>query len=272
MNYEQGSLEGNSTYYHPLGNVWKQIPFEENVVNGTAEVYRATGELLQSTAYKQGRKEGSSFRYWQDGSIACEEHYVAGKLITGRYFTLSGEKVGGIMEGCGIRVAFGKEQIQEYQEFVDGKLEGKVTVLGPDGTIRRSYSVCHGVKHGEEVEYYPPSSLTQPIPSSKLSFFWYHGKIQGLSRTWYPDGSIESQREMANNKKHGLLSSWYRDGSIMMIEEYDHNHLVRGEYYARGEKHPMSQVIKGEGFVVRFDSDGAFLQKVPYRNGLPVAP
>ena len=103
----------------------------------------------------------------------------------------------------------------------------------------------------------------------KLSFCWYEGKVQGMVKTWYPTGALESQKEMANNAKHGVLTAWYRDGNLMMIEEYNNEKLVRGDYLKKGEKVPVSQVIEGKGTVSIFDAERYFVQKIVYVNGKP---
>jgi antitoxin component YwqK of YwqJK toxin-antitoxin module len=102
-----------------------------------------------------------------------------------------------------------------------------------------------------------------------VSINWYQGKIQGLVKTYYPDGSIESQKEMANNKKNGLFSAWYRDGGVMMMEEYDQGKLVRGEYYAQGSKLPLSTIQNGKGIATIHDAEGHFVRKINYLNGKP---
>lgn len=90
-----------------------------------------------------------------------------------------------------------------------------------------------------------------------------------MVKSWYPTGIVESQKEMANNAKNGVLTAWYRDGSFMMIEEYDHDALVRGDYFKKEERSPASQVIDGKGIVTIFDADGHFVQKISYLNGKP---
>ena len=103
----------------------------------------------------------------------------------------------------------------------------------------------------------------------KMALTWYQGKLQGPARTWYSDGQLESQRELGDNKKNGLLTAWYQDGSLMLIEEYDQDKLVRGEYFRQGEKIPLTEVIKGKGTATLFDSEGHFIRRVAYVNGIP---
>ena len=55
----------------------------------------------------------------------------------------------------------------------------------------------------------------------------------------------------------------------MMIEEYEQDILVRGEYYDKEEKVPVSTVEEGEGLATLFDAEGNFVQKVHYLHGTP---
>jgi antitoxin component YwqK of YwqJK toxin-antitoxin module len=131
-----------------------------------------------------------------------------------------------------------------------------------------TYVVRDDIKHGEEVINYDAPKLQQVL-KPKISVTWYDGKVQGPTKTWYTNGIQESQKEMSNNKKNGHSTAWYNDGSLMMIEEYEQDKLVRGEYYAKGEKFPVSMIIDGKGIVTRFDADGTFLQRITYKSGKP---
>lgn len=267
--YVQGSLEGMANYYHRCGKIWKQIPYLKNQVDGTVEIFRNDGELLQQMNFTMGLRHGSSFRYWNSRQLACQEEYCKGKLENGQYFDAQGNLAAEIKQGTGFKAVFGKEGIQEMQEYQDGFLEGEVKVFNSEGNLKRTYHVKNKIKHGEEVEYFDSSSQTAAPPQIKLSFYWYEGKIQGHVRTWYSNGIMESQKEMANNDKHGVSTAWYRDGNLMMIEEYDNGKLMRGDYFRKGEKSPVTQVAEGKGTVTIFDADGHFIQKIPYENGKP---
>jgi antitoxin component YwqK of YwqJK toxin-antitoxin module len=265
--YCQGSLEGNSTYYHSSGQIWKQIPYKKNQIDGTVQIYQTNGNLLQEINYIQGQKDGQSFRYWDCKSLASQEDYCKGKLENGQYFDQNGNIIAEIKQGTGFRAVFGKDSIKEIQEYQEGILEGEVKVFNANGALKRVYHVKNQIKHGEEIDYYD-TYCSQPL-QAKLSFYWYEGKIQGYVRTWYSNGVQESQKEMANNAKHGVSTAWYRDGNLMMIEEYDNDKLVRGDYFRKGEKTPVTQVISSKGTVTIFDAEGHFVQKINYENGKP---
>lgn len=263
--YANGSLQGTSLYYHPNGTIWKKAPYDKNVLSGVQEIFYEDGRLLQTTEYRNGIREGRAIRYWDQCLHAAEEDYVNGLLTTGRYVDMDGHEVSRIDKGNGYRAVFGKKSLAELQEYRKGVMEGEVKLFSPCQRLLKLYHLKNGVKHGEEIDYH--NIPDQLLP--KLSVNWYDGKIQGIVKTWYDSGAIESQREMSNNTKHGLSTAWYSDGNLMLMEEYDHNKLVRGEYLKKGDRYPISTVCQGKGVVTLYDSEGNFITRIPYENGAP---
>jgi len=267
--YAKGKLDGVCLYYHANGALWKSVPFSNGVIDGTMELHYPDESLLQCTQYQRGQKEGKSTRCWKDGVIAAEEEYSEGLLITGLYYDHESNLICKVNEGNGTRAIFGKEKVCELHEYHLGELNGEVQVFDQYDRIINRYHVKEGCKHGEEITYYDAVRLQKTL-TPKLLINWYEGKVQGVCKTWYQNGIQESQKEMSNNKKNGLHTVWYRDGSLMMIEEYQLDKLVKGEYYINGERSPVSTIIDGKGFANLYDADGNFKQKVEYCHGKPV--
>lgn len=266
--YNKGKLDGVSIYYHSNGLIWKSIPYLQGKVHGGVEVFCSDGSLLKRVNFVNGVKEGASIRYWSGGMVAAEEVYSEGLLLSGHYYDIQGSCVASIEEGTGLRAVFSKDFICEIQEYHHGILDGIIQVLDQYGRITNFYHVKNGCKHGEELCFYEAVRL-QKILTPKISINWYEGKVQGICKSWYLNGIQESQKEMSNNKKNGHHSAWYRDGSLLMIEEYEQDKLVRGEYYAKGEKWPVSIIENGQGIATLFDGDGNLKQKIEYRDGKP---
>lgn len=266
--YANGELEGTSFYYHPNGKIWKHIPFCHGKMEGIAETYLECGSILQTTEFSAGEKNGMSRRHWENGQISSDEIYCHGKLTTGRYYSLCNELVAVIDDGKGYRALFGKARVSEMHEYNDGYVEGEIKIFDENGSLIRLYHIKNGLKHGVEIDYYEMNT-GKNVLVPRISINWVEGRIQGITKTWYPNGVQESQREMNNNDKNGLLTAWYRDGSLMLIEEYEKDKLVKGEYYIRGEKIPISDIKNGKGTATLFDPDGNMVRKVPYHNGKP---
>lgn len=265
--YDKGVLVGSSTYYYPSGSVSKIIPYDNGQLNGVYQCYREDGLLLLTAEYQNSRLSGLSQAFWEDGSVAYEETYCNQRLLSGTYFDQTGRCLAQVKEGKGWR-AFATPEGWEFQEFRSGKLEGEVKSVDPQGVLLRSYSMKNGLKNGQEIIYVPQTDrATKPQP--KVSISWVDATMHGLVKTWYEEGGQESQREMCKNLKNGLLSAWYKDGNLMLIEEYDNGKLIKGKYYRKSEKQPVSKVIGGRGLATIFDGDGNLLRKTNYNNGSP---
>jgi antitoxin component YwqK of YwqJK toxin-antitoxin module len=266
--YNKGVLQGPSLYYHPNGQIWKRMLYDKSQICGTLEIFLENGELFETIEYVSGKPHGKAHKYWSGGHIAAEEIYHNGLLSCGNYYGLDGKRISQVIEGKGQRAIFGKATLFELQEYRQGVLEGEVKTFSEDGSVLRISHIKDGVKHGEELEFFPPNPFnTQLRPM--LSIHWLEGKIHGTVKTWYENGILESKREMANNVKAGLSTAWYRDGSLMMIEEYDQDKLVKGEYFKKGEKYPVSEVALGKGVATLYDGEGNFKHRINYHKGNP---
>lgn len=264
--YSKGELAGVSVYYHRNGNVSKKIPFERDRVHGLYEAYRPNGSLLMTAEYCNGRMHGQVNGFWENGQFSSQENYSEGKLDNGCYFNPSGECISKIARGNGWQTIFSNDG-KELREYRNGIPEGEVKVFDVQGRLARSYFIKNYLKNGEEIIYYQFPNSDKLLP--KLSINWVDARMSGTVKTWYDNGVQESQKEMTHNVKNGLLTAWYKDGNLMLIEEYDNGKLMKGKYFRKNDKNPVSKILGGQGMATLFDGDGNFLRKTLYNNGIP---
>lgn len=269
ISYCRGTLEGISRYYHSNGNLWKEVPYKNHTLSGEMRLFLDSGMLLQSTHYAEGMKQGISERFWENGEIAAKEFYEKGALIEGSYSDLKGSKMGEIQNGEGYRAIFSKDSLSELHQYRQGIPDGEVKVFDSKGNLIKLYHVKNGIKHGQETFFYSKAKSEGNKLKPKLSITWYEGKIQGLTKTWYDNGVMESQREMSENCKNGLTTAWYRDGNLMLIEEYEKGKLIKGDYFRKADNYPVSQIVQGTGVATFFDPEGSYLRKINYQLGKP---
>jgi antitoxin component YwqK of YwqJK toxin-antitoxin module len=259
-------LHGLSLYFYPNGQIEKEIPFTQNELQGEARTFSQQGNLLSKTNYQSGLKQGKSFGYWVGTNICWEEDYQGGLLQEGIYYSTLGEIISKIQQGNGFQCLFKNGFLETMAEYRQGKAEGLIKQLSPQGKLRSSHQIKNGKKQGEELFYYEDNVFP------KLSINWEGDVISGLVKTWYSDGAIESQREFSNNQKMGPALSWYQSGELMSVEEYEEDRLIKGDYFKRKQKEPVSSVVKGNGFATLFDGQGTLLRKVQYVKGKPLDP
>ena len=262
IHYDKGSLEGPSSYYHKNGLLEKTLLYKAGLLHGTISLYRESGEVLENINYINDLKHGIASGYKKDGALRYQEEYTQDLLMAASYFDTEGKLISSILDGSGKQAIFENDTLISLIDYQKGIPEGKVEIFSPTGQLLSYYHIQNGQKSGEELSYYP--SLTP-----KLSIQWNEDIIQGVVKTWYENGTLESQRETSGNKKHGLSFAWYQDGNLMFMEEYDNDTLVKGSYLKKGDKKPVSKVENGKGLVTLYDSKGHFQKKIKYEKGLP---
>ncbi|MBS0620319.1 MAG: hypothetical protein JSS61_02540 [Verrucomicrobia bacterium] len=255
--YVKGALADQTHYYFPSGAIQQKIPYEQGLLEGALQVFDKEGALIEETHYHLGKKHGPAF------SPNSQEEYQEGLLMQAKYFDLQGSILAEIQNGIGIAASFENGTLSSLTEYKKGIPEGEVRLFLPSGALHCSYFIKEGMKTGEEWEYYP--NTTKP----KICLHWNEDRIQGTVKTWYENGQMESQREIHDNKKQGLSFAWYKTGDLMLMEEYENDLLLKGSYYKRGEKTPISKIDAGEGTATLYTSEGFLLKKIGYEKGKP---
>lgn len=265
--YAQGDLEGISTYFYESGEVEKEIVYHKNVLEGESKEFHKNGKERAKTLYKQGKKEGASTGYFQNGQVAWEEDYREDLLLQGAYFSQQGEMISEVVNGAGFRAIFNQNTgaLSMLVQIHQGFAEGGVKQYNAKGDLHSLYHIKNGRKWGEEIVYF---SDDKRLP--KLSVSWEDNAIHGSVKSWYPSGQMQSQRDFCRNKKSGPSLAWYRDGSLMLVEEYEDDRLVKGQYYKKNALDATSTVLNGTGTATLYDENGIFLRKVSYVKGDPV--
>ncbi len=264
FNYENGLLEKESFLYYPTGEIKKMLPYKNDLLHGQMIHYDREENILEKTLYDKGVKDGRASLYWDKKVLASDEKYLKGKLVSGLYFNRVGKLIGQVQDCFGYKVVWKEDSSYELVEYQSGVPEGKVSLFNAKGSLIYQYYQHLGAKDGEEIIFYPNS--TQP----KLSLSWRNGLLHGSIKSWYPNGNLESEREISQNKKHGLLRARYENGDLMLLEEYDQDRLIKGEYFRKDSSFSCSSITSGEGTACLFDSKGILLQKIDYEGGKPV--
>jgi len=263
--YAHGILEGISRYYYPSGALSEEIPYQKGEIEGNVLSYDENGTILETTEYVHGQKNGPAKSFWAASTVQSEELWQDDLLQEGRYYQKDGTLIAEVINSHGKRALFSDTALSETQEYHSGRPEGEVLLFDEHGATMRRFSVKDGEKHGLETHYWKKNPTL-----AKLSMNWDRGQIHGTVKSWYANGAPESSKEMSRNLKQGLFTAWYSDGKIMMIEEYEKDKLVRGDYIKHGDTKPVSQVISGKGIATFYDADGTFRTRVTYLDGKPV--
>jgi antitoxin component YwqK of YwqJK toxin-antitoxin module len=271
IQYDKGALSGTSTYYYPSGATEKTVPYIRGRIEGQLNEFWETGAIKAAFSFADGCKDGLGTSYWPNGSPCCEEEYEQGLLKTGCYWDPAHQLTAQVSNQTGFRALFDSNRLVQLFEIRKGIAEGLVQNFGVSGDLVSTYYLKNGKKQGEEIEFYPRSDTANEASATpKISVTWDQDMIHGIAKTWYPDGKIESQRELVRNKRCGVCCAWYRDGSLMLTEEYDNDELINGKYFRKNQLDPVSSICSGNGTATIFDGEGSFIRKISYQNHKPI--
>lgn len=263
--YEKGALQGVSLNFYPDGQIERSVPYEKQLIEGELIEYFPDGQIKQRTSYKKGLKQGTCIGLGAEGRLLWEEDYKNDLLQKGVYFSPEGTQVSEVQQGRGFQTFFEDSGAFQQIEIQKGRQEGIIKQFSEEGKLQLIYRIKDHRKDGEEVVYYPSAE-------KKMSLEWHDDMIHGSVKTWYQNGSLESQKQFARNKKNGTVCSWYEDGQLMLIEEYENDTLLEGQYFKKNKPDPISTIVQGNGIASLYDGQGIFLRKVIYHKGKPVDP
>lgn len=255
----EGSLgtflfDGIARAWDRQGNIQAEIPYEKGGLQGGVIYYYPSGEVLQTAQYDQNILHGPLIEYNDKGSVFFTEEYSFGLLVMGVY------PDGQVTNGHGVKGVYEKGKLVKTMQVTEGLCNGRVTCFGEKREVIGKYTLYNEARHGEEWVYYKEN---QP----KMLINWYMDKMQGLVKTWYDNGILQSEKEMSDNYKQGHSLIWYPNGEVMMVEEYDRGDLVKGSYFSKGSKEPVSKVAAGTGIATIFNEHGQLVKKVRYDKG-----
>ncbi len=267
IHYDKGVLHTPSLYYHANGKLQKIIPYQAGAIDGEIQIYDEEGALLEQIPYSSGQKQGVAHCFWPSRTVLYTEKYENDLLQEASYQDPHGKLVAHIEEGKGLQALFKDGYVHSLIKYENGIPSGLVSLFNPNGTLHCTYIVQDGMKNGEEWEYYPSNPGEKP--QAKLCVHWHDDKLQGFIKTWYLNAVMESQREVSGNKKQGLSFAWYKNGDLMLMEEYENDLLVKGTYFKKGDKSPVSKIEAGKGIATLYTGDGIFIRKTSYEKGNP---
>ena len=267
--YERGMLHGDSLYYYPSGSLKKRIPYTQDEIHGDLICYYENQEIAEIIPHTRNKCHGTAKAFFANRTLSYEELFENDLLLTGKYYSDQGTLLSFIESGKGKRSEWEEGVFKRLVTYEKGLPDGLVECFDPQENLKFSFCQKEGKKQGEEWEYYTKNSPEDPL-KPKLLLHWQEDMLQGIVKTWFPNGVQESQKELYQNKKNGLFFAWYVNGDLMLSEEYEKDLLTSGTYYKKGDKKPISSVSHGKGTATLYNADGYLLKKVPYEKGLPL--
>lgn len=211
-----GKVTAYFKHYYPNGQLKQEFFIKDNVSDGLEKEYDERGNLIAEQIWRNGKKEGISTYYYEDGSK--EEIPYVNDVHNG----LS-------------KLYHPNGQLAAESYVIDGVQEGLMKNYYPDGALMAEGYVKKGKPDGIIKQYYPSGKLLQLITLKEgildgVSKEYYEdGKIRfeaiyqngdGKGKEYYENGKIKSEITYKNGQRNGPMKSYDEEGKLISVQEY----------------------------------------------------
>ena len=250
-NYDNGILQGETTYTFPLSETFEKIEVYSNN-NLISETLNYLSGAPQKTTNILSPTDKEVSTWYESGSPKSVEILHGNRLFSGQYFNLKNEIESQVVEGTGIsterngygnivsrneiRAGFVKLEtifynngdpkiVTEYSK--DGKINGTRQFFFIGGVPQRSEEWINGEQHGTTIVFHNGEKQKE-IP-------YLHGVVEGVETRFREGGEIAEEISWRNGLRHG--PSHFYTGKEIKTDLYYNDNLV---------KDVVSRVILGE--------------------------
>ncbi len=193
--YKNNKREGIHRIYYPQTESRKdkqkaiEATYENNKLQGKAFEYAENGELISTTMYKLGVKEGPSELFHQNGQVALQVLFHLGfrQGISTQYFP-DGAKNKEVLyiddKKSGEETTyFNNGIVNSIYRYQNGELEGLAEHWNREGVLIFEGNFKAGLQHGLFKKYYDDGRL-------RLEQYFDEGKLDGIKKSYDMQGNL----------------------------------------------------------------------------------
>ncbi|MEI6949533.1 tetratricopeptide repeat protein [Paraflavisolibacter sp. H34] len=209
-----------STYFYPSGKVKETNDYKDGRLEGYSKGYYENGARQYEIAYRNGEKDGPTTHYHLNGQVRQKGWYTAG--------TTSGDW-------------------EEYSE--KGHLSERYTLL--NGNLHGAYQYFHANGKLNYEDVYQNGWLravnTYDSTGKKISTATIR-QGAGAYTAPYPNGQKRFEGTFRNGEFHGPYTSYYFDGTVRVKKNFRYGHLhgAYAEYQYGGQPEVTGTYESGE--------------------------
>jgi len=181
--YESKLFNGKESGYYPK----PKVTDAERNDNGPNLEYEGS--------YKDGIKEGSWKRWYENGNLHIEEHYKEGKY-----------------EGLN-RAWYNNGQLSHETNYKGGERHGLVKSWYENGQLKEQGIYKNGKAEGLLREWHENGQLLREA-NLKEDY------PDGLYRSWHENGNLSEEINFNSHKMNGLHRTWHTNGYLMVKGNY----------------------------------------------------
>lgn len=212
--YVRGERHGAHRTYYETGLRLAETEYDHGVQHGVLRRYDPMNKLIQQSHFVRGKREGAEELWW-DSEHRRATTYWKNDLPDGPWtqWHFSGPASESGRYEAGARVGewvyrSESDVVLRVENYLGGRLHGAYLEFDEQGLKLREGRYVDGVAHGEQLEFHPGAA------QAKSRIEYAGGRPNGAARSWYPDGTRESEGELRDGQREGRWTYWNSDGTL----------------------------------------------------------
>ena len=159
------------------------------------------------------------------------------------------------------KVMYGNGRVEFLNQYENGKLNGLYTMWYENGEKESVERYKDGKPHGVCMDWYPNGR-------KESEEIYRDGKRHGSYTRWYENGEKQYEGVNMDGIKNGPSSTWYSNGNRKEEATWKAGKKITVfAWKPNGEKCPVTNVVDGNGVLVRYNDDGTEDRRTTYKDG-----
>jgi antitoxin component YwqK of YwqJK toxin-antitoxin module len=191
--YRDDRRDGTRRYYHPSGQIAREVNYKDGVPHGRWTRYRADGSKAMDVEYKDGKRHGKWLVYARPDAPADEEGAAPADASTAPAAAATTTAAAAASATAATATAATEPRIVRQDEYQDGKRHGTFITWYPNGNKATEVEYRNDQRHGKELSWFPSSK-----PRTEATFV--NGLAHGTVTMWSELGKVVSRQEFRQGK------------------------------------------------------------------------
>ena len=262
---------GYNIFYHDNGKKSSEGIMRNGKPDGYWKTYNEE-EVLISEGNRKNFMLDSTWKFYDnEGELKMIINYKKGKKN-------------------GQRITYREKEVIK-ENFVDDLKQGTTTYFYPDGNVKKTLFYVDGLENGP-AKIYDTSGMIIELITYKKGFITNRERINrydsqelkhGKWKTFYEDGSLQSEGNYKHGLKHGYFKEYDIEGNLLTAAKYlnDEKQVnvaelkkleVQTEYYPSGKVKVRATYKddKPEGIWREYNEEGEIEKSYIYKNGVVI--
>lgn len=249
---------GNAIFYYENGQLKEKAYYKNGKKEGKQVEYYESGAIKSISTYKNNIFNGQSKIYYENGNIQDEINYKNGKPNSMKTYRDNGSLLADVNfyndDKMNVVKYYENGNIMLKRDLQNDKIIGIEEWYRDDGTLLSKVSFKDGKQDGLSKTFYGDGSICERMwnndkPQQKKCFN-KEGKnivLNGLVKFYHKNGKLEAEDNYVNGNAEGISKIYYTNGNL------------KEEVYWKNDK------LNGDAKIFNLNGELILIQK--YKNG-----